>query len=232
MEEEVMVGNTVQQEEDNWQEPDDSWLELDREESGEEAGVYCIGLCLREDDPGPEGKMEHPHDVTPPKGEEGTAEVRWWSQGPQRLQAGEEDEEEIQYLVSLLMGGLETGGKDPEPAQPQTEAAMTSDGYEHRALEEESVKEKENTHGSKSPTEREPSRGMPEKKEVCGEREGWETARRDAQLRELLTDSSGNEPEDEYTRVEESGTWIAEMTGSRDRVHRGPNLGESVKCGM
>jgi hypothetical protein len=50
-EEEVMFVNTVQRE-DDWQEPDDSWLELDGEESGEEAGVYCISACLREDDPG------------------------------------------------------------------------------------------------------------------------------------------------------------------------------------
>jgi hypothetical protein len=67
-EEEVMFVNTVQQEEDDWQEPDGSWLELDRGESGEEAGVYFIGACLREDGPGPEGKTEHPHNVTPPRG--------------------------------------------------------------------------------------------------------------------------------------------------------------------
>jgi hypothetical protein len=54
---------------------------------------------------------------------------------------------------------------------------------------------------------------MPRKKEVCGEREKWETARRDAWLRELLADSSEDEPEDGYTRFEESSRWIAEMTG-------------------
>jgi hypothetical protein len=70
-EEEVMFVNTVQQEEDDWQEPDDSWLKLDREESREEAGVYCIGACLREDDSGLEGEMEHPHDVTHPLGGRG-----------------------------------------------------------------------------------------------------------------------------------------------------------------
>jgi hypothetical protein len=36
-------------------------------------------------------------------------------------------------------------------------------------------------------------------------------------LRELLTDSSGSETEDEYTRFAESGRCIAEMTGNRDK---------------
>jgi hypothetical protein len=42
----------IRQEEDDWQEPDDSWLELDRGECEGEAGVYCISACLRKDDSG------------------------------------------------------------------------------------------------------------------------------------------------------------------------------------
>jgi hypothetical protein len=41
----------------------------------------------------------------------------------------------------------------------------------------------------------------------------WELARRDAWLREMLTDSSGSESEEKYARFAESGRWIAEMTG-------------------
>jgi hypothetical protein len=41
----------------------------------------------------------------------------------------------------------------------------------------------------------------------------WELARQDAWLREMLTDSSGSESAEKYTRFEESGRWIAEMTG-------------------
>jgi hypothetical protein len=41
----------------------------------------------------------------------------------------------------------------------------------------------------------------------------WELARQDAWLRELLTDSSGSETEEKYTRFAESGRWVAEMTG-------------------
>jgi hypothetical protein len=42
----------------------------------------------------------------------------------------------------------------------------------------------------------------------------WELVRQGAWLRELLTDSSGSETEEEYdARFTESGRWIAEMTG-------------------
>jgi hypothetical protein len=36
-------------------------------------------------------------------------------------------------------------------------------------------------------------------------------------LRELLTDNSGSDAEEKYTRFAESGRWIAEMTGIRDK---------------
>jgi hypothetical protein len=67
----------IGQEEDDWQEPDDSWLELDVGESEEEAGVYCISTCLRKDESGLEDKLEYFQDNTPPPEEEGAAEVRW-----------------------------------------------------------------------------------------------------------------------------------------------------------
>jgi hypothetical protein len=41
-----------EQEEDDWQEPDDSWLELDGGESEGEAGAYCISACMRKDESG------------------------------------------------------------------------------------------------------------------------------------------------------------------------------------
>ncbi len=101
----------VEQEEDGWQEPDNAWLELDGGESKEEAGAYCISACLRKDDSGLEDELEYFHDVTPPPEEEEAAEDRWWSPEPQGPEFEEEDEEEIQCLVSLLMGGPETGGQ-------------------------------------------------------------------------------------------------------------------------
>jgi hypothetical protein len=53
-----------------------------------------------------------------------------------------------------------------------------------------------------------------------------------AWLRELLTDSSESEPEDEYTRFGESGRWIAEMTGSIDRGQCEPDAEEASRVWM
>jgi hypothetical protein len=207
----------IRQEEDDWQEPDDSWLELDGGESEGEAGVYCISACLRKDDSGLEDELEYLHDVTPPPEEEGAVEVRRWSPEPQGLQSEEEDEEENQYLVNLLTGGLETGSNDSELTKSQTEAATAPVARDRRALEEGSEEgegsPQKDVHGSESPAEKGSKRRMPRRKEVCGEQEKWETARRDAWLRELITDSSEGEPEDKYTRFEESSRRIAEMTG-------------------
>jgi hypothetical protein len=205
----------IGQEEDDWQEPDDSWLELDGGDSEEEAEVYCISACLRKDDSGLEDELGYFHDVRPAPEEEGAAEVRWWSPEPQGLQSEEEDEEKNQYLVNLLTGGLETRSNDSELTQSRTEPAVAPVARERKTPEEGSEEEKrssqEDISSSESPTKKKSKRRMPRKKEVCGEREKWETARRDAWLRELLTDSSGGE--DGYTRFEESSRWIAEMTG-------------------
>jgi hypothetical protein len=67
------------------------------------------------------------------------------------------------------------------------------------------------------------------KKAMRDEGQKWEAARRDAWLQELLTDSSGSESEDKYSRFAESGRWIAEMTGSRDKECRKQE--ESVEVG-
>jgi hypothetical protein len=170
--------------------------------------VYCISACLRKDDSGLEDELEYFHDVTPPPEEEGTVEVRWWSPEPQGLQSEEKDEEENRYLINLLTGGLETGSNDSELTQSQTEAATAPAARDRRAHEEESEEEEgspqKDVHGSEPPAEKEPKSRMPRKKEVHGEQEKWETARRDAWLRDLLTDSSEGEPEDEYTRFGES----------------------------
>jgi hypothetical protein len=67
------------------------------------------------------------------------------------------------------------------------------------------------------PVTRKPRRIGLRKRKAIGQDEEWETARHDAWLRKLLTDSSEGESEDECLRFAESGRWIAEMTGSRDR---------------
>jgi hypothetical protein len=59
----------------------------------------------------------------------------------------------------------------------------------------------------------------------------WEVARRDAWLRELLTDISGSETEEKYTRFAESGRWVAEMTGIRDKECMGVQK-EGMEAGV
>jgi hypothetical protein len=65
-----------------------------------------------------------------------------------------------------------------------------------------------------------PKRRKLRKKETMDEGKRWETARHDAWLRELLTDSSESKSTDVYLRFAESGRWMAEMTGNRDNEHR------------
>jgi hypothetical protein len=78
------------------------------------------------------------------------------------------------------------------------------------------------------PTKRLRRRKLRKKVTVSGDQR-WEAARQNAWLRELLTDSSGTESEDKYSRFAESGRWISEMTGSRDEECREQE--ESVKAG-
>ncbi len=69
------------------------------------------------------------------------------------------------------------------------------------------------------------------KKVTRDEDHKWEVARQDAWLRELLTDSSGSESEEKYARFAESGRWIAEMTGIRDKECMGMQE-ESMEPGV
>ncbi len=210
-----------QQEENDGQELDNSWMELDRGESEEEVGMYCLSTCLRKDDSGLEEEFEYFHDVTPPPEEGGAEEDRWWSPEPQRLESEEEDEEANRYLASLLMGDPKNKDGNSGPAQPQAEAVAASNGWGRQDPEGELKGERRGPRvdfcGGKPPEKKKPRRRLLRKRKVRSEWEEWETARRDAWLRELLTDSSGSEPEDGHARFEESGRWIAEMTGHRDR---------------
>ncbi len=98
--------------------------------------MCCISACLRKDDSGVEDELEYFHDASPPPEEKGATEARWWSPEPRGLQTEEEDEEENQYLVSLLTGGLETGSSDSELTQSQVEAAAAPVARDRQTLEE------------------------------------------------------------------------------------------------
>jgi hypothetical protein len=223
----------VEQKEDDQQEFNDSWLELDGEESEEEAGVPCPSACLRKDDSGLEEELEYFHDITPPPEVEGVEDDRWWSPEHQRSESGEENEEEDQYLISLFMGEPEGENNNAEPAQPRAEAAMSPSGEGHQTSEGEPGEKERDPRGSPChggpPAKKKPRRRGLRRKKTSGQHEEWETARMNAWLRELLKDSSEGEPEEEYTRFEESSRWIAKMTGSRDREQCEPNAGEASK---
>jgi hypothetical protein len=137
----------VEREEDDQQELDDSWLELDGEESEEEAGVYCPSACLRKDDSGLEEELEYFHDVTSPPEVEGAEEDRWWSPEPQRPISEEEDEEENQYLVGLLMGEPEKENNSTESAQPWAKTVGSQSSEGRQAPEEQPGKEERGPRG-------------------------------------------------------------------------------------
>ncbi len=175
--------------------------------------------------------MEYFHDVTPPPEVEGAEEGRWWSPEPQKLESKEEDEEENQYLVSLLTGEPEKENNSAESAQPRAKTVRSPISEGHQVPEKEPGKGERGPRGSPCssgpPTKRKPRRRELRRKRAGGQHEEWETARHGAWLRDLLTDSSEGEPEDGYTRFEESVRWIAEMMGSRDREQCEPDTGEA-----
>ncbi len=108
---------------------------------------------------------------------------------------------------------------DAEPARPQAEAAVALSGEGHQTPEGEPGDEKRGPPpgGALAVADRllrrKPRRRMLRRKKTSGQCEEWETVRMNAWLRELCTDSS----EGEYMRFKESGRWIANMTGNRDK---------------
>jgi hypothetical protein len=110
----------IGQEEDDWQEPDDSWLDLDGGESEDEGRLYCISAFTRKGDSGLEEELEYFSNITPneDKGEE-AEEDRWWSPELTGLQSEEEDEEDNRYINSILSGKYGTEGKQALASPPR-----------------------------------------------------------------------------------------------------------------
>jgi hypothetical protein len=113
-----------------------------------------------------------------------------------------------------------------EPAQLQVGAAAAPSGEGHRTPEREPRKEEEGPSRGGScngspPTEEKPRRRRLRKKRTRNQDEDWESVRRDVWLREMLTDSSENEPEDKYMRFKESSRWIADKPGIENKANLG-----------
>jgi hypothetical protein len=139
----------------------------------------------------------------------------WWSPEPQGLQSEEENEDDNRYINSILTGNLEARSDNPEPAESCVKAgvALATQGQQAVNGEPEEVggERQECVASSELPAMKKLKRRMPRKKVVCSKQGTWEAARRDAWLRELLTDSSGDESDGGCSRFEESSRWIAEM---------------------
>jgi hypothetical protein len=194
---------------------------LELGESEEEPDNHCISACMRKDDSGLEDELEYFWDAPIPSDSDEREEDRWWSPGPQ--EPSSENEEEFPYLVSLLASKPNEGGNEEGAAPPQGGADASPSGLHRQASVKELVGEKERSprppRSGDSPAMKKPRRRKLRKRGTTSGDEKWEAARH-AWLRELLTDSSGGESGDKYSRFAESGWWIAEMTGSRDRELR------------
>jgi hypothetical protein len=139
-------------------------------------------------------------------------EDRWWSPEPQEP-SSEEDEEEARYLT-------ETPGLEPQrdkaergesPALADTTPRTRTSGPTPPCVEEQGGPP--GTSGKGEPPRTKEFRPRKLRKKMTKDKDHeWEVARQDAWLREMLTDSSGSESEEKYTRFAESGRWIAEMT--------------------
>jgi hypothetical protein len=105
------------EEDDDWQEPDDSWLELEGGECEDDGGVFCVNAFMGESDSRVEDEFEYYSDVSHSR-EEGaevrSKEERWWTPDPSWLQSEEEDEEEIHYLNAIL-SEKQDAGEDQVP---------------------------------------------------------------------------------------------------------------------
>jgi hypothetical protein len=209
----------VEEEEENLEELEDP----EPEENRERADRYCISTCTRKDDSGLEDELEYFWDAPIPSDLDEREGDRWWSPGPQEP-SSEEGKEEVRYLTSIL--GTEAKENDEKEGvpSPQRGIATSPNSRDHRiAVERSAVGEEgspELPHDAEPSATKDPKRRRLRKKETIDESRRWEIVRHDAWLRELLTDSSGSESTDEYSRFAESGRWIAKMTGNRNSERR------------
>jgi hypothetical protein len=188
---------------EDMQEEEEETLEETNESGTEREVRYITSISTRKDDSRLEDEFEYlweAHALSSP-GEPG--DDRWWSPEPPQP-SSEEDEEEIRYLTQVL--GL-------EPREDETGRD------ENPALVEAVVYPEEDTPTSETSRERRPPHPKGAKQRKLRRRvtrnkdQEWERARRDAWLREMLTDTSESEGEEKYGIFAESGGWIMELTG-------------------
>jgi hypothetical protein len=100
-------------EEDEWQDPDELWLELEVGENKDNGGVFCMSAFTRGEDTEVEDEFVYYLDVSPNREEE--PEIRgeggWWTPDPYWLQP----EEEVFFFNTILSEEQEEGKGDQTP---------------------------------------------------------------------------------------------------------------------
>jgi hypothetical protein len=124
----------------------------------------------------------------------------WHSPEPPPEPSSSEDEEEICYLTEIV---------GSEPQEVKTEEVEPQRAPDRGGL----------------PREKNGRRRKLRKRAAEVKDYELEMARQDAWLREMLTDSSGSESEEDCVRFTESGRWIAEMTGTQNGFDDDPKRG-------
>ncbi len=203
--EEWWVG-TVRMEEVR-EEEEETLEEIDESEPEREA-QYITSIFTRKDDSGLEDELEYLWDAQALSSPGGLGEDGWWSPEPPQS-SSEEDEEEVQYLVQVL--GLEPqegeAGQEASPA-PGRVAICPEGGTATLETSQE----------KRLPHPRSAKRKRPRKKAARTKDQEWEQVRQDTWLREMLTDTSESENEEECERFAESGRWITELFGIPQRT--------------
>jgi hypothetical protein len=165
--------------------------EIDESEPEEET-QFTTSICIRKDDSGLEDKFKYPVDTHSP---EELEEDRWWSPEPPQP-SSEEDEEEAQYSEQVP-------SLDPQGVEPVFRRTMAG------SREDVTAPDKLRKEGPPRPRGAKRKR-LRKKVEKTRDQE-WEQARQDAWLREMPSDTSGNEDEESCGRFAESGRWISEL---------------------
>jgi hypothetical protein len=164
---------------------------------------FITSIFTRKDDSGLEDELECLWDARALSSPEEPEEDRWWSPEPPQP-SSEEDEEEVWYLVQVL--GLEPQEDEVgQGVRPASERAMAGLGEDTAASEM--------SRGKRPPHSKSARQRMPRRKVARTKDQEWEQARQDAWLREMLTDTSESESEENCGRFAESGRWIAELFG-------------------
>jgi hypothetical protein len=174
-----------------WDDREGALEEMDESEPEEETHPITSS-CTRRSDSGLESEPERPPSIHPAEEPE---EDGWWNPGTPQPNP-EEGEGGVQYLVRVR--DLKPRGREPTP------------GEDTGSLREEAVASNKPRKGWLPHPKSAKRRKLRKKTERTRDQE-WEKARQDAWLREMLSDTSNSEDEENCGRFAESGRWVSKL---------------------